>query len=66
MRDGLLVILAGAAVALVSFVVTRDDHKAPALFSGLHFPSCRDAGIVPTSRAEGTCATSHALVSVGN
>ena len=58
--------LAGAAVALVGYFVHRDQHKTPALFTGRHFPTCRDAGIAAGSTLEGTCTTSHALITVGN
>src|SRR4051794_8789008 len=61
-----ILIVAGAAVALVAFAIKRDDGKTPALFTGRHFPTCRDAGIVPTAAIQGTCTTRHALVTVGN
>src|SRR4051794_18531869 len=61
-----IIVLAGASVGLVAFVVKRDQDKTPALFSGRHFPTCRDAGIAPGSTQAGTCTTSHALVTIGN
>src|SRR3954453_2883063 len=61
-----IVALAGAAVALVAFFVHREQHRTPALFTGRHFPTCRDAGIADGSTRQGTCTTSHALITVGN
>src|SRR3954466_7644070 len=59
-----LLLLVGGVVALGLWLVERSDKTAPALFTGSHFPTCRDAGIVPGSSREGTCTTVHPLVTV--
>src|SRR5438270_12851475 len=61
-----LLIVAALVVVGAVVVVRHSDRVSPALFSGTHFPTCRAAGIVPGGTREGTCTTSHAVVTVGN